>query len=75
MQHRGHQAAEDNDKNSEQIEPQARDPQRGEKARPHLNTDGVDEQDQAEFLNKMQHRAAEGDARLIDKVADDNAAK
>ena len=75
MQHRGDQTTEDDNQNSEEIQPQAGDTQRGKKARAHLNTDSVDEQDQTKFLNEMQHRAAQGNPRLIDKVADDNPTK
>ena len=75
MQDRGDQAAENDDQNSEEVQPQAGDAQRGEEARPHLNTDGIHEENQAKFLNKVQHRAAERNARLVHKVADDNTAK
>jgi len=75
MQDRGDQAAENDDQNSEEVQPQAGDAQRGEEARPHLDTDGIHEENQAKFLNKVQHRAAERNARLVHKVADDNTAK
>ena len=75
MQDRGNQTAENHNQNGEQVKPQARDAQRSEEARPHLDPDGVHEEDQAEFLNKVQHGATERNARLVYKVADDNTAK
>ena len=75
MQDRGDQATHDDNQHSKQIQPQARNAQRSKKARPHLNTNGVDEKNQAKFLNKMQHVAAQGHPCLIDKMPDDNTAE
>lgn len=45
------------------------------KTRPHLNPDGIDEQDQAELLSKVKHLGAQHQPELVGKVADKNAAK
>ena len=75
MQDSGNQSADDDDQNRKQIETQTRNPQRGEEPWPHLNPNGVDEQNQAKFLDKVQHIAAQRHPSLINEVADDNAAE
>ena len=75
MQDCGDQPTHDDDQNRKQIETQARNPQRGEESRPHLNPNGIDEKNQAKFLDKVQHIAAQRHSSLIDEVTDDNTAE
>ncbi len=75
MQNRGDQPAHNHNQNSKQIETQPGNAQRGEKPRPHLYADGINKKDQAEFLDKVQHIAAQRHPSLIDEVADDNTAE
>ena len=45
------------------------------KARPDLNAYGIDEEDQAELLRKVEHIGAENQPEFVSKVSDKNAAK
>ena len=75
MQNGGDQPAHHHNAESKQVEPQSGDTKRGEKTRSHLNPDGINEQDQAELLGKVEHFGAQHQPELVGKVADKNAAK
>jgi len=75
MNSRGDQHPERHDRGRQCVERQARPFQGGEEARPYLHADGVDEQDQAKFLQKSQGCEIDVDAHLMDEMPDGNAAE
>ncbi|MNP09461.1 hypothetical protein D3C76_1015680 [compost metagenome] len=75
MQNGGDETARYYNAEGKEIQAQAGDTKGGEKPRANLNADGVDEEDQAEFLNEVQHFRAERQPKLIGEMADKNAAK
>ena len=70
-----HQAAEQNQQGREAIELEARTAQGGEEAGTDLDAYGVDEQDQAEFLNKMKCLLIQLQAGQAGEVAHYDAAE
>ncbi len=75
VQNSGDQPAHHHNPERKEVQPQSGDTQRGKKARPHLNTDGIHKEDQAELLDEVQHVRTECQPKLVSKVPDKNAAK
>ena len=68
-------ATECHDGHGHPVETQPAVPQRRKEARPHLVADGVDEEDQAEFLDEMQRVLVEHEVVAVEPVPYQNAAE